>query len=132
MKHAWRVSVAAVLLILRLMPPAANAEAQKRPADAPLRVLIVSAMKGSGYAGGISGLLEEHGVSATVLGWPSATAERAREFDLVIVVGVPRRTMRSTDLSAAVFGYERPVLGYGSYGCDYFGRLRLKNGAPYT
>jgi hypothetical protein len=93
----------------------------------PLRVLIVSGGENSG-AGGFKDLLEKHGIATEVVPWKEASADKARAFDLVMIVGQGRR-IRSTDL---VLDYDRPVLGVGPYGCMYFGRLKLKNGHPYT
>ncbi|TET33989.1 MAG: hypothetical protein E3J72_15465 [Planctomycetota bacterium] len=73
-------------------------------------------------------LLENHGVSVTVVGWSAATVEYARGFDLVIVTG----SGRTINEGEVVKGYDRPVLGLGPYGHVYFGILDLKNGSPYS
>ena len=90
-------------------------------------VLIVSTEKG-GLAAEFAELLGDHDIPATVSLWEQATAERAREFDLVLITAPGRRV----DEERVVFDYDRPVLGVGSYGCVYFGLLKLKHGHPHT
>jgi len=92
----------------------------------PLNVLLVSAYWGN-EAAGIKWLLEQHGVRVTVSGWPNASARRAKAFDLVIIGG-PSRLMHD----GIVRDYEGAVLGLGSYGSAYFGKLKLKGGLPHT
>ena len=103
-----------------------------RPAGAPddpaaPRVLIVSPT-GGGLAAEFAELLEEHAIPVTVALWEEAGAERAREFDLVLVTGPGR----NVDKARIVTDYDVPVLGVGPYGCKYFGTLGLKHGHPYT
>jgi len=111
------------LLVVLLLAPSCL------PAQAPpsLRVLIVSAGDDS-CADGFKDLLVHHGVVAAVHPWKEATVEKSRKFDLVMIVGKGRRISRA----GIVVDYRRPVLGVGPYGCKYFGRLKLKNGHPYT
>jgi hypothetical protein len=92
----------------------------------PLNVLLVSAYWGN-EAAGIKWLLEQHGVRVTVTGWAHASARRAKAFDLVIIGG-PGRLMHD----GIVRDYEGAVLGLGSYGSAYFGKLKLKGGLPHT
>jgi hypothetical protein len=93
--------------------------------QAPPKSLIVAAGKDDAYAPGIQQLLERHRVPATILPAVSATRERARGFDLVIVVGQGRYAAKLPE-------FDQPVLGVGCCGCNYFGSLRLKNGSPWT
>lgn len=95
--------------------------------SAPPKVLIVSTEKG-GLAAEYAELLRDHDILATIALWEDASAERAREFDLVIVTAPGR----SLDAEKVVTDYDRPVLGIGSYGCVYFGALKLKHGHPHT
>ena len=97
-------------------------------AKLPLKVLVVSSDVEHKYAAGIKRLLEQHNVAVTVLDWQSATVERSHEFDLIIVTGSERRVRAGS----VILDYDKPILGYGCYGCGYFGLLRLKNGQPYT
>lgn len=92
----------------------------------PLNVLLVSTYWGN-EAAGIKWLLEQHGVRVTVAGWAHASVRRARAFDLVIIGG-PNGLIRD----GIVRDYEGAVLGLGSYGSAYFGKLQLKGGLPHT
>lgn len=78
-----------------------------------------------GYAQGIQQLLERHGVATTIVPASKATRKRAAGFDLIIVVGKGR-------YAAPLPDFDQPVLGVGCCGCVYFGKLRLKNGEPWT
>ena len=95
--------------------------------DRPLDVLLVSAYWGN-EATAIEDLLERHGARVTIAGWSDASAKRAEKYDLVIVGG-PNRLLHGRE---AVLDYEGAVLGLGSYGCAYFGKLKLKGGLPET
>jgi len=92
-----------------------------------LKVLFVSEFR-SGEAQEIKKLLEMNNAGVTISEWKEATAERAKDFDLVIIGGSTRKVYRDK----VVLDYETAVLGLGPYGCKYFGLLRLKNGHPYT
>jgi hypothetical protein len=87
---------------------------------------VVAHDPGRRYANGIADLLQQHGVTVDVASWSKATAQRAEPYDVVVVTGAGRH--RSID----AVDFDRPVLGYGVFGCAYFGRLHLKNGQPYT
>jgi len=109
-----------VVLVLALGSVAWGASAK------PLKVLLVSAYWGN-EAAGIKRLLEQHGVRVTVTGWANANARRAKAFDLVMIGG-PNGIIRG----GIVRDYKGAVLGLGSYGSAYFGRLKLKGGLPYS
>jgi hypothetical protein len=99
------------------------------PGIAPdIRVLIISYDKGAGYAGGIRKLLDDHGIAALVMAHHQVTPAKIEPFSLVIVTGTGGNTRPEQVLQ----GCTRPILGYGCFGCDYFGQLQLKNGSPYT
>lgn len=105
---------------------AAAARTENDPADGlAMNVLVVSPAEEAKTAGEIEKLLGQHGMTVTVVTEENAARERERDYDLVIVTGGPRRTTFRQEFDTA-------VLGYGSYGCAYFGALRLKNGQPYT
>lgn len=89
--------------------------------------LVVSPEAASGGGAWVKELLAPHGVTVEVVGWKGATVAHARKFDLVIVTG-PDRWIRGK----VETGFDRPVLAVGSYGYTYFGKLRLKNGYPYS
>jgi len=93
-----------------------------------LNILIVSPESGSSRALEIKGLLEKHGFYADAMAWAQAGVDVADGYDLVVVCGQGRR-INSKEI---VRNYNTPVLGYGPYGCNYFGALDLKNGHPYT
>ena len=118
-KRGWLAIVLAVAF-----GSALGAEAAK----APLRVLIDSSDPSPERAEGIKSLLERHGVRAMILTGRDDIAKRAQEFDIAIVMGQASRRSRAR----IVRNYQIPVLGYGPFGCGYFGTLKLKNGAPYT
>lgn len=99
-----------------------------KPPQSPLRVLIDSSDPSSERAEGVKSLLERHGARATILTGRDDVAMQAEEFDIAIVMGQASRRSRV----GIVRDYQIPVLGYGPFGCDYFGTLKLKNGAPYT
>ena len=94
----------------------------------PENILIVTSDVEGGYGPGIKQLLEKNKLSATILDWKSATIEKAKDFDLIIVTGTDRYLLDS----CYVFNYDKPILAYGPYGCAYLGKLNLKNGHPYT
>ena len=97
------------------------------PAQDPTRapkVLIVSPAT-TGRAEGFRKLLSQHQIPVSVVTWKEATAERAKEFDLVIVTGESRRGKEA-------LGVGKPILGVGPFGYGYFGRLDLKHGYPYS
>ena len=94
-------------------------------APADLRVLVVSPSQESKLADGIKELLEDHGMAVTTVTENAVTAEQVRQANLVILAGGGRYTKFSREFDTA-------VLGYGSFGCAYFGNLHLKNGRPYT
>jgi len=94
----------------------------------PLKVLIVTSEIESGYAQGIKNLLDQCRIDSTIAKWTLATIEYANNFDLIIVT----EHGRGRDRDDEVLNYEKPVLGYGSFGCSYFGWMNLKNGQPYT
>ena len=61
-----------------------------------------------------------------VVSWPEVSPQQVQPYHVVVVTGASRRNkIDPIDL-------DRPVLGYGVFGCAYFGSLRLKNGQPYT
>lgn len=87
--------------------------------------LIVVGGTNDTVACGIQRLLAEHHVGSTIVSASKATRPKAAGFDLVIVVGEGRSASRLPD-------FDRPVLGFGCYGCSYFGSLQLKHGKPWT
>ena len=93
--------------------------------QAAMRVLVVSPSQESKVADGIKELLEEHAMTVTTATENAVTAEQVREANLVILAGGGRYTKFRREFDTA-------VLGYGSFGCAYFGTLHLKNGQPYT
>jgi len=94
------------------------------PGGSP-KSLIVVAGTSAVYAGGIQQLLARHGVSTTIVPASKATRKKAAGFDLIIVVGKGR-------YAAPLPDFDQPILGVGCCGCVYFGKLRLKNGEPWT
>ncbi|MBC8871716.1 MAG: hypothetical protein H8E44_19995 [Planctomycetes bacterium] len=95
------------------------------PPEADLHVLVVSPSQESKVADGIKELLEDHGMAVTTVTENAVAVEQVQQANLVILVGGGRYTKFRREFDTA-------VLGYGSYGCAYFGNLHLKNGRPYT
>lgn len=117
-----RTFLAALSVASCLIAVPAFAGAERTPPS----VLIVTP-EPEGLAEEFRALLTRYEIPATVVDWEEGTIERARDFDLVMVVGAGRSI--SSDVET---GYDRPVLGVGPYGCKYFGLMRLKNGHPHT
>ena len=92
----------------------------------PLNVVI--AHSNEGYASSIKHLLESKGIKVEAMPLASLNPSIIQPYDLIIITGSKRR-VESAD---HVKEYNKPVLGYGAYGCAYFGKLKLKNGWPYT
>ena len=87
------------------------------------KVLIVSPT--AGRAEGFRKLLSQHQIPVSVVSWEEGTAERAKEFDLVIVTGESRRGKEPLDV-------KKPILAIGPFGHGYYGRSDLKHGYPYS
>jgi hypothetical protein len=92
----------------------------------PLNVVIVHFDEG--YASSIKHLLESKGINVEVMPVASLNKSIIEPYDLIIITG-SKRILREVDY---IREYNKPVLGYGVYGCAYFGKLQLKNGWPYT
>jgi hypothetical protein len=98
------------------------------PDKTPLKIMIACQDKTGPCATELKAFLDQQGIQAVLADWNEAGKEAADHFDLVIVCGDTRYIKREN----AVLDYGKPVLGYGPYGCNYFGLLDLKNGHPYT
>ena len=123
-----RSSRALIPMLLSLLSICGSLVADERsPALKDRAVLVVSPQAADGPAGWIRDLLAKHGARVAVAGWKDATVEKAHKHDLIVIAGRGRRIGNE-----AVFGYDRPVLGVGSLGHAYFGRLHLKHGYPYS
>jgi hypothetical protein len=117
-----------VVLALGLAFPASFAADDASSALDGMKVLVVSPAAEEGHGGWIRDLLAKHGAKAVLASWEQAGAERAREFDLVVVTG-PERAVSGVKV---VRGYDRPVLGIGPYAYVWFGGSGLKHGAPFS
>ncbi|MBI9019533.1 MAG: hypothetical protein JEZ07_19965 [Phycisphaerae bacterium] len=91
-----------------------------------LKVLIAHSQQG--YSSSIKQLLESKGIKVDNMAVGSLSDSIVKPYDLIIVTGSGRRNKSFGNLKE----YDKPVLGYGVYGCAYFGHLKLKNGWPYT
>ncbi len=89
---------------------------------------VVIAHSNEGYASSIKHLLESKGIKVEVMSVASLSTSIIEPYDLIIITGSKRRVERAGHVKE----YNKPVLGYGAYGCAYFGKLKLKNGWPYT
>ena len=116
---ALRVSVC----LLSSAPAAYNSGTVQIP---PLKVVI--AHSNEGYASSIKHLLESKGLKVEAMPVASLSTSIIEPYDLIIINGLKRRIARADHIKE----YNKPVLGYGVYGCAYFGKLKLKNGQPYT
>jgi len=116
---------------LTTFAPTQGARADEDPGTpaplATLKILIVSPEAARGHGAGLEKLLSERGAAVKRVSWDDGTVEAARAFDLVVVTGETRRLSGSV-----VKGYDRPVLGLGSYGHAWFGSMRLKHGSPFS
>lgn len=117
----WRAWLGALSLLCLLAAPLLAGDEPTPPS-----VLIVTP-EPDGLAEEFRALLDKYAIPSTVVKWEAATVERARDFDLVMVVGAGRTITGEVELE-----FDRPVLGVGPYGCKYFGLMRLKNGHPHT
>jgi hypothetical protein len=81
-----------------------------------------------GYTSSIKHLLESKGIQVEAIPVSSLNRSITESYDLIIITG----SERSLGRADYVKEYNKPVLGYGVYGCAYFGKLKLKNGQPYT
>ena len=89
---------------------------------------VVIAHFNQGYASSIKYLLESKGIQVEAMPVSSLNRSITELYDLIIITG----SERSLECADYVKEYNKPVLGYGVYGCAYFGKLKLKNGQPYT
>ena len=106
-----------------------NARAADDIASTGVRQLkVVIAHSDEGYAASIKDLLESKGIEVEALPVASLSRSVIEPCDLIILTGSGRR-LGGADY---VKEFNKPVLGYGVYGCSYFGKLKLKNGWPYT
>lgn len=106
-----------------------NASAAKNNGNIQIPQLkVVIAHSNEGYASSIKQLLESKGIKVETTPIASISNSILEPYDLVIITGSERR-LKQADY---VREYNKPVLGYGVYGCAYFGKLKLKNGQPYT
>ena len=89
---------------------------------------VIIAHFNEGYASSIKHLLESKGINVEVMPVTSLNTSIIEPYDLIIITGSQRRIVGADYIQE----YNKPVLGYGVYGCAYFGKLQLKNGWPYT
>lgn len=106
-----------------------NASVAKKSASIQIPQLkVVIAHSNEGYASSIKHLLESKGIKVEAMPVASLSTSIIEPYDLIIITGSKRRLGRTDHVKE----YNKPVLGYGVYGCAYFGKLKLKNGQPYT
>ena len=123
--------VSACLLIALMVSVClfSNASAAKNSAYPQIPQLkVVIAHSNEGYASSIKHLLESKGIKVETMPVASLNTSIIEPYDLIIITGSERRLGRADYVKE----YNKPVLGYGVYGCAYFGKLKLKNGQPYT
>lgn len=112
-----------------LLCVAASLSAAGEAADAkPLTVLVLAPAGAAHKARGVRDLLAAHGVRARIEDPAAGEAKAPEDCRLVLVLGAGR----DGPLPDPAWTEGRPVLGLGSAGCLFFGRLRLKNGHPHT
>ena len=118
-------SLFAIVIACAIATGPVPAQDSKRVQDskrAP-KVLIVSPT--AGRAEGFRKLLSQHQIPVSVVAWEEGTAERAKEFDLVMVTGESRSGKKPLDV-------KKPILAIGPFGYGYYGRSDLKHGYPYS
>ncbi len=118
--------VIALMVSVCLLSSASAAENNGNIQIPPLKVVI--AHSNEGYASSIKHLLESKGIKVEAMPVASLSTSVIEPYDLIIITGAKRRLGRADHVKE----YNKPVLGYGVYGCAYFGKLKLKNGWPYT